>query len=71
MVVPEVKHAAAQLGSLGFANVMSNVVCQTVFAILVLQKLLSVVSKFFSLTLGFPDMVFWFDSFPLIGNFPL
>jgi len=72
-VVLEISHAGAQLASLGFMNLKSNnVVCQTVFAILMLQKLLLVVSRFvFFLTLGFPDMVFWFASFPLIGNVPL
>ena len=61
-VVLEIRHAGAQLASLGFMNLKSNVV-QTVFAILMLQKLLLVVSRFaFFLTLGFPDMVFWFAS---------
>ena len=44
-VVLEIRHAGAQLASLGFMNLKSNVV-QTVFAILMLQKLLLVVSRF-------------------------
>jgi hypothetical protein len=45
-VVLEISHAGAQLASLGFMNLKSNVVCQTVFAILMLQKLFLVVSRF-------------------------
>jgi hypothetical protein len=48
LVVLEISHAGAQLASLGIMNLKFNVVCQTVFAILMLRKLLSGVSRVFS-----------------------
>ena len=45
LVVPEIRHAAAQLGSLGFVNVKFNDDWIAFFTTL-LQKLISVVSRF-------------------------
>jgi len=45
-VVLEIRHTGAQLASLGLINLKFSVVCQSFFAILMLQKLVLVVSRF-------------------------